>query len=192
VKRNQIIILASFAAGLALLCFLSWQFLFQTVRKEMIDQRSQLEAAIKELEEAKSKAAQHEKFMAEAENVRRGVNFVTARLDPHLPFSEIVGMFLKIGNELNVKQLSIIWDINTKIVISKDEAGLSSIDVKINFISDYNTLGQYINMVNSQKRIVNLTDIKLESNDPTGRKGALKATLTFRLFLRTPPPEAAK
>jgi Tfp pilus assembly protein PilO len=187
VKRNQIIILASFAGGVALLCFLSWQFLFQAIRKDINDQELQLDAAIKELDEAKSKAAQHEKFLAEAENVRRGVNFVSSRLDPRFSQPEIAQLFNKARFGLPIMNIEILPDY--KIAVSKDYPGLSESELKVKLTCDYHTVGEYINKVISQKRIVNLTELKIDPNDATGRKGVLLATLTFKVYLKTPSPE---
>lgn len=65
-------------------------------------------------------------------------------------------------------------------------------EVNVTFASSFHTVGEFINQALSQRRIVNLTEVKLESNDPTGKLGAVRANLTFRLYLKTPPVDAAK
>jgi Tfp pilus assembly protein PilO len=184
VKRNQIIVLASFLGGLVLICGLSYQFLFQSIRSDIKIQQEKLTKAINDLEDAKAKETQHEKFMAEMENVKRGANFVAARLDSSLSFQEVYETFWRLNKGMKYKEYEIKMD--SKIAPSKEDAGYSYMEVKTTFETDYHSVGLFINQIISQKRMVNLTEIKLESFDPTGVKGTVKASLTFRLYLKTP------
>jgi Tfp pilus assembly protein PilO len=170
----------AFAAGLAvLLGYLSWAFLFSPLKVQVAAEKAALEQDKATLEEAKQKKMQYEKFLAEAENVRRGLDFVTSRLDPKMDSDESSRTFMRVWrsqrlftNEVRVE----------KAVVSKDYPGFNESKATLKMDCDYHALGDFLNAVNSQRRMMILTDMHLTSKDPMGHDATVHSELTVKSY----------
>ncbi len=178
-KRQRIIVIAV-AAGLAvLLGYLSWAFLFQPLKAKVAAEQAALEQDKATLEEAKQKKMQYDKFLAEAENVRRGLDFVTSRLDPKMDYDESQRTFTRIGQGQRISNGQLKTE---KPAVSKDYPGFNESKATIKMDCDYHALGAFLNAVNSQRRMMVLTDMHLTSKDAKGHDATVHAELTVRSY----------
>jgi len=178
-KRQRIIVMAAAAGLAALLGYLSWAFLFQPLKFQVNTEREALEQDKATLEEAKQKKMQYDKFLAEAENVRRGLDFVTSRLDPKMDFDENQRTFMRIGQGSKVFKGEIKTE---KAGVSKDYPGFNEARATIKWDSDYHALGEFLNEVNSQRRMMVLTDMHLSSKDATGHDATVHSELVVKSY----------
>jgi Tfp pilus assembly protein PilO len=140
------------AGGLVLVLVLGWQFLLRPLGAEFdakMAQKSDLES---QLETTKQRAAQFEKFKAEAENVRRDLDFFSRRLDPDLPAAELYTLVDGLGHALNFST----WTFEAKPRTRTKLPGLTldEVEVKATFNTDFERLGKILNLGVSQVRLI--------------------------------------
>jgi|GEM_PF-3579190 Tfp pilus assembly protein PilO len=178
-KRQRIIVLAAAAGLAALLGYLSWAFLFQPLKAQVSSEKEALEQDKATLEEAKQKKMQYDKFLAEAENVRRGLDFVTSRLDPKMDYDESQRTFMRIGQGAKIFHGQIKTE---KPAVSKDYPGFNESRATISMDCDYHALGEFLNAVNSQRRMMVLTDMHLSGKDPMGHDATVHSELVVKSY----------
>ncbi|HXB98320.1 MAG TPA: hypothetical protein VNZ54_09715 [bacterium] len=161
-NRMHWAVVGGLAAGLVAVLFLGWHFKIQQLdrdRDALLDQKQTLED---KLQETKQRAAQFEKFQAEAENVRRDLEFYSRRLDDPLDKEQLyaeVGGLVQALNLVNV----------TTLVEDKSDATKSKQEVTLNYTGDLDQTGQLLNACVSQSNIVLPVSIDLSRvEDPNG------------------------
>lgn len=186
--RMHWIAVGGLAGGLVLLLVLGWQFLLKPLGVDYdakVAQRVQLE---EQLKTTKQRAMQFEKFKAQAENVRRDLDFYTRRLDSDLPASELYTLVDGMGHSLGLSE----WAFSTKDRIKTKTAGLNldEVEVTAKFNSDFDHLGRFINACVSQTRMLVPEGLKLLRKTDTNGVYAdtLSAEVTFKVFVSEDKP----
>jgi hypothetical protein len=177
------IAVGSLAAGLILVLVLGWQFMIKPLGAEYeakVAAKADLEA---QLATTKQRAAQFEKFKAQAENVRRDLDFYSRRLDQDLPTDELYTMVDGLGHSLNFNN----WSFETK---KRDKTrlpgvSLDEVEVTARFNSDFEGVGKLLNLCVGQVRLLipdSLTLTKFE--DPRGVfRETLKAEVVIKVLV---------
>jgi Tfp pilus assembly protein PilO len=173
--------------GLVLILVLGWQFLLRPLGTEYdakLAQKTDLEG---QLATTKQRAAQFEKFKAEAENVRRDLDFFSRRLDPDLPAAELYTLVDGLGHALNFS----LWKFEAKPRARTKLPGLTldEVEVKASFNSDFERLGKILNLGVNQVRLIVPDSFVLTSlND---KDATYRETFSADLFLKVlvSPPE---
>lgn len=185
-NRTHWITVGGLVAGLGLLLGLGWQFALRPQKlayEQALKEKADLEAKLKE---ARARAAQFEKFKSEAENVRRDLDFYLRRLDPNLPQSELYSLLDGIGHSFNFPD----WNFSTaeRVKSTTAKLDLDQVEVVAKFTSDYETLGQFINLCISQVRLLVPEGLLLTRQvDSEGLyKKTLDAQVTLRVFVSSP------
>src|SRR5687768_11928155 len=126
------VVIGVFAAAFLALGWLGWAFMVQPVRRSIDEKRAELEGAQAKLKDAQAKAAQHDKFQALAENIKRDLNFVTRRVDPIMPASELYRTLSMLGNRLALPDF--VYEDSPRIR-TKDPglAGMDEVPVRLKF-----------------------------------------------------------
>jgi Tfp pilus assembly protein PilO len=180
-KKEHLVFLA-LAGVLILGGYGCWNFLFRPLGKEVAEARATLEAEKAKLEDAKAKAAQYEKFQAEAENVRRGLLFLNSRLDAHLTQQEEIGLFSGLGEVASLYNYTVTMN---KTEASKEGAGLSQVPVTIKFDSSYHEVGLFLNKAVGSQRLLYPRNMHFVSKDTTGRTQSISSTIDLWLLLNS-------
>jgi Tfp pilus assembly protein PilO len=140
------------AGGLVLIIGLGWQFLLRPLGAAYEAKLAEHATLEKQLEHTKKQAAQFEKFKAQAENVRRDLDFYSRRLDPDLPAAELYSLIDGLGNSFNFGS----WTFEAKPREKTKLAGLNldEVEVTTRFEADFERLGRFLNLSVSQVRLL--------------------------------------
>jgi len=188
VNRMHWIAVGGLVGGLVLVLGLGWQFLVRPLSAEYdakVAQKADLES---QLATTKQRAAQFEKFKAEAENVRRDLDFYSRRLDPDLPAAELYTLVDGLGHALNFSTWS--FEPQPRGKTKLPGLNLDEVEVKAKFTTDFERLGKLFNLCVSQVRlIVPNTFILKRAVDSNGAyHDTLTAELVFKVLVS--PAEA--
>jgi hypothetical protein len=177
------IAVGSLAAGLILVVVLGWQFMVKPLGADYdakVAQKADLES---QLATTKQRAAQFEKFKAQAENVRRDLDFYSRRLDPDLPTDELYTMVDGLGHSLNFNN----WSFETKKREKTKLPGVSldEVEVKARFSSDFESVGKLLNLCVGQVRLLVPDSLTLTRvDDPSGvYRETLKAEVVVKVLV---------
>lgn len=182
-NRLHWIAIGGMVGGLVLVLVLGWQFLLKPLGVEREAKLVEHAELVKQLEHTKAQAAQFEKFKAQAENVRRDLDFYSRRLDPDFPATELYSLVSGLGNGFNLAN----WSYEVKERTKTKTAGLNldEVDVRARFNSDFERVGRFMNVIVSQTRLlVPETFILNRLNDTSGIfVDTLSADITFKVFV---------
>lgn len=182
-NRMHWIAVGGMAAGLVLVLFLGWQFALQPLSAAHEAKVAEHTALQEQLENTKKQAAQFEKFKAQAENVRRDLDFYSRRLDPDMPAAELYTLVDGLGHSFNFGS----WSFEAKPREKTKAAGLNldEVEVVAKFQSDFDRLGRLINLCVSQVRLIVPESFKLvRLEDGAGLfADTLTAELAFKVFV---------
>jgi Tfp pilus assembly protein PilO len=161
-NRMHWAVIGGLAAGLVAVLFLGWHFKIQQLERDR-DAALATKAALEDkLQETKQRAAQFEKFQAEAENVRRDLEFFSRRLDDPLDKEQLYAEIGGLVQTLNLKQVVLA-------VADKSDTTKSKQEVTLNYFGDLDRTGQLLNDCVSQANIVLPVSIELtRQDDSTG------------------------
>jgi Tfp pilus assembly protein PilO len=178
-----------FALLFAALSYLGWALVVKPVNVKIEERSKDLEDAKKKLSEAQIKAAQHDKFQALAENVRRDLVFISSRVDPVLGKSELYRIFSLMGNHLALPNYTFIPKERTG---SKD-AGIQTMEeipVEVTFVGGYHDVGQFLSWAISQDRMVIPDRLNLTQMTPQGDGlPSISADIFMRVVLEQAAPK---
>jgi Tfp pilus assembly protein PilO len=184
-NRMHWIAVGGLIGGLVLLGFGGWQFLLRPLGAAYEAKVAEKAVAEEKLKDTKSKAAQFERFQAEAENVRRDLDFYSRRLDSQLSSAELYTLVDSLGHSLNLEN----WSYEFKIRDKAKGAGadLDETYVKVKFKADLDQTGRLLNACLNQARIVVPDFMVLErTDDPSGTyHETLNGTIEMRVFTST-------
>jgi Tfp pilus assembly protein PilO len=175
--------------GLVLVFVLGWQFLLRPLGAEHTAKLVEHEQLVKQLEHTKAQAAQFEKFKAQAENVRRDLDFYSRRLDQDLAATELYTIVEGLGRRLGIQD----WSYTAKERAKTKVPGLTldEIEVVARFGGDFERFGQLINSMVEETRLIVPEFFAL--NRRTGGTetyvDTLAGDITFRIFIS---PQEAK
>jgi hypothetical protein len=154
-NRVHMIVVGGLAAGLAGLVFGGWQFFVHPLSADYdaaVAQKADLET---QLQTARDTAAQFDKFKAQAENMRRDLEFYSSRTDAVLNQTEVNEAFQGIGNELNLRDCAVT---NPSPIAPANVGGgggdLVVSKVEVRFKADYENMGTFINNCLNQLELV--------------------------------------
>jgi Tfp pilus assembly protein PilO len=182
-NRLHWIAVGGLALGLGLVGFAGWRFLLTPLAAERAAKLAEKEAAVAKLQEAKRRANQFEKFKAEAENVRRDLDYYTRRLDPSLPVTEVFNQLEELGNSFNFLEWS--FDVKARAKTKTKGLDLDDVLVKASFKADYDRLGQFLNAAANRRRLFVAEAINIQRLiDADGvYRNTLKADLDLRVYV---------
>lgn len=190
-KRKQYLVMGIFGALFAVLSYLGWAFLAKPVRAKITQRSADLKTAQDKLVEAHAKAAQHDKFQALAENIRRDLLFVSGRVDPVLPTTDLYRLLSSMGNRFALPN----YMFESKPRDRSKDAGLTSMDeipIKVKFKAGYHQVGLFLTWAISQDRLIVPDKFLLLSIAPHDESiPSLQVIMDMRLFLE-PSKAAAK
>jgi hypothetical protein len=178
-RRLHWIVVGALGAGLGAILFLGWRFAIHPLDAAYaakVDEKAQLEA---KLSDAKQRAAQFEKFQAEAENVRRDLEFYSRRLDEPLDREQLYGTLMSIlgGLSLRVSKAEVETKQDPK---SKGEVH----SVNLEFSADLDRLGKLLDACVQQQHIFMPNSIELTRyEDPEGEyRDTMKVKLLMDVY----------
>lgn len=182
-NRMHWIAVGSLAGGLILLVVLCFQFLIKPLGADYeakVAAKADLE---QQLATTKQRAAQFEKFKAQAENVRRDLDFYSRRLDPDLPADELYTMVDGLGHSLNFNNWS--FEAKKRERTKLPGVSLDEVEVKARFNSDFDRVGKLLNLCLSQTRLIVPDSMTLTKvDDPSGvYRETLKAEVTVKVLV---------
>lgn len=182
-NRMHWIAVGGLIVGLVLLGFAGWQFLLHPLDIAYEAKLAEKTTAEEKLKETKSRAAQFERFQAEAENVRRDLEFYTRRLDPQFPASELYSLVGSLGNSLNLSDWS--YEVKPRDKSKTGGSDLDEVFVRMKFKADLEQTGRLLNACLGQSRIVVPdTLVLLRVDDPNGfYRETVDAVLEMRVFI---------
>lgn len=180
--KQEHLVLLGMALILALAAYGGYALLLQPMDKKIKSATKTLTEEKERLEDAKAKAAQYEKFLAEAENVRRGLQFLNSRLDPRLGYQEEMDLFFGLVTSFKGYEVK-----NSKPEPSKEGVGLNQIPITVKFESNYHDTGRFLTQAISQTRLIYPKGFHLAAKDNTGHTTSLTASLDFWVLLKVPP-----
>jgi Tfp pilus assembly protein PilO len=161
-NRMHWVVVGGMAAGLVALLFMGWHFKIQDLDRQRDDKLVEKQQLEDKLQETKQRAAQFEKFQAEAENVRRDLEFYSRRLDDPLDQEQLYSEVLGLIQSLNLK-------LATATLENKSDATKSKQEVTLNYTGDLDQTGQLLNACVSQSNIVLPVSLELiRQDDSTG------------------------
>jgi hypothetical protein len=165
-NRLHWIVVGALGLGLGALLFTGWRFAIHPMDEAYaakVDEKAQLES---KLSDAKLRAAQYEKFQAEAENVRRDLEFYSRRLDEPLDTEELYGTLMAIMDSLQMRRTQGA-EIETKV---DAKTGHEVHTVTMEFYSDLDRLGRLLNNCITQQHIFLPSTLELTRyEDPDGQ-----------------------
>jgi Tfp pilus assembly protein PilO len=184
-NRMHWIAVGALIGGLGLIGFAGWQFLLRPLGAAYDAKVAEKATAEEKLKDTKSKAAQYERFQAEAENVRRDLDFYNRRLDAQMPLAELYSLIETLINSLNLKEASAEFKLRGKAIGAG--ADLDETGIKIKFKADLEQTGAFLNACLSQSRIIVPDFMVLERlDDPAGAyHETLSAVVDLRVFTST-------
>jgi Tfp pilus assembly protein PilO len=155
-------VVGGLAAGFVVFVFLGWHFKIQVLEQQRDDKLAEKQALEQKLEETKERAAQFEKFQAEAENVRRDLEFYSRRLDDPLDKEQL---YAEVGGL--IQSLNLRTAVDT--IEDKSDATKSKQEVTLSYNADLDKTGQLLNACVSQPNIVLPVSLELiRLDDPNG------------------------
>src|SRR5260221_12036198 len=179
-----------FAALFAALGYLGWAILVQPVQAKITARSGDLKVAKDKLAEAQFKAAQHDKFQALAENIRRDLVFISGRVDPVLPTQDLYKLLSSMGNRFGLPG----YFFEVKARAKSKDAGMGTMDeypIKVKFKSGFHHVGLFLAWAISQDRLFVPDRFVLAAAPPLGDNAPiLTADIDMRIFLE--PPKEAK
>jgi Tfp pilus assembly protein PilO len=183
VNKMHWIAVGGLAGGLILVLVLGWQFLLKPLGLAYEAKAAEKEALEEQLATTKQRAAQFEKFKAQAENVRRDLDFYSRRLDPDLSASELYTLVDGLGHSFNFTNWS--FEASKRAKSKMPGVSLDEVEVKARFLTDFEHLGKLLNLCVSQVRIFVPDSFTLtRNNDPSGVfRDTLQAELTLKLLV---------
>lgn len=181
-NRMHWIAVGGLIGGLVLIAFGGWQFLLRPLGAAYESKVAEKIAAEEKLKETKSRAAQFEKFQAEAENVRRDLEFYNRRLAAQMPATELYAMVDELGHSLNLKDYT--YEVKPREKAKNAGADMDETGLKLRFKADLEQTGRLLNACLAQTRILVPDAIVLDrQNDPNGRfDDTLSAIFDLRVF----------
>ena len=167
-QRMQWIVIGGLVLCLGFVVFGAWKFLLVPLADAYDAKIAEKTVVEEKLRVTKQRALQFEKFQAEAENVRRALEFYSDRLNPELKYQELLSLVDGLGHSLNLTDWSFERDARGKSKL----AGLGSMDeieVRVKFKADANHLGRFLNACLMAKRLVCPDSISIRKlEDPNG------------------------
>jgi Tfp pilus assembly protein PilO len=161
-NRMHWAVVGGLAAGLVAVLFAVWHFNIQDLERQRDEKLTEKQALEDKLQETKQRAAQYEKFQAEAENVRRDLEFYSRRLDDPLDKEQLYAEVTGIIQSLNLMTATFVVEEKTDPKMVKNE-------VTLNYNGDLDQTGQLLNKCVSQSNIVMPVSLELTRvDDVTG------------------------
>jgi Tfp pilus assembly protein PilO len=159
-------VVGGLVAGLALVLFAGWRFLVYPQSVDYAAAVAQKQALAQQLQTARDTAAQFQKFKAQAEVMRRNLEFYNSRTDRPLNDVMVMQMFSDLGNQLGLGG----WSVSVKDMPASTVApGIAVYSVETKFNSDFDHLGRFMNACVDQRTIVVPSSVILKSvDDPIG------------------------
>jgi Tfp pilus assembly protein PilO len=183
VTRNHWIVVGAFAAAFAAVSYLGWALLIKPVEKRIEEKLATRDDVQKKLIDAKTKAAQFDKFRAQAENIRRDLNLISQRLAPDFPVRESNRMQARLVSESSL----IVSAVTVEKRAQSKEAGFSNLDavpITIPFNGGFHEVGNFLNSVISGQRMIVPNAITLgQVTDPTLVRATVNGTINLTLYL---------
>jgi hypothetical protein len=165
VNRTHWIVVGGLAAGLAVATFLGWRLVVNPLAAEYADELVVQQDLQKKLQVARDTAAQFDKFKAQAENVRRDLDFYSSRVDEPMGAVEAAQLMDSLGNAENLKD----WIADVKPAGAPGVGAIGSVSVELKFKSDFDHLGRFLNGCLTQKRLLVPESMVLKRlEDPSG------------------------
>jgi len=151
-NRTHWIIVGALAGGVVAMLGAGWQFLVHPISADIAAQVSAKADIEAKLQTARDTAAQFDKFRAQAENMRRDLDFYSSRMDANLTTIEVGQMLDTIAHELDLKD----WTADVKPPSSAGANGveIGACKVEVRFKSDYEHIGRFLNGCLDQVRLV--------------------------------------
>ena len=166
-NRKHYIVLGAIVAALVAESVLGWTQVIKPAKAEIAKLEAEKDDVSKKLQEAKSKAAQYDKFRALSENIRRDLNFVVQRLDGDLGRKELYRMFAELANSPDLTK-------QTFVIAKRDKSrvpGFSALDevpVTFDFLTNYHGLGNFLNAAVSNRRVLIPVSFSMTEAKETG------------------------
>jgi Tfp pilus assembly protein PilO len=183
VNRSHWIAIGCFVAAFVAISYLGWALMIRPVEKNIQDTLAERDDVQKKLTDAKTKAAQFDKFRAQAENIRRDLNLISLRLAPDLSVREQNRIMARIASESSLRVTNVTLDPRTR----SKEAGFSNLDslvITITFSGGFHELGNFINsVIAGQRMMVPSLMVLGPVADVTMIHYTTSGTLTLLLFL---------
>ena len=173
-NRMHWIAVGALGAGLVALLVLGWRFAIHPLDlayAAKLDEKTQLEA---KLADAKQRAAQFEKFQAEAENVRRDLEFYSRRLDEPLDAVELYGTLQALVDARSLRVSNL--DVTTKA----DKVGERH-SVELDFSADLERLGRFLDDCVGQQHIFLPNSVDITRFEDPG--GMFRDTIQVKLMM---------
>lgn len=161
-SRNYWIVVGGLLAGVALVLFGGWKFFIHPQALDYAAEQGKKQDLEKQLQTARDTAAQFGKFKAQAENMRRDLDFYSSRTDINLNKIAVSEMVNSLAHQMGLEELKI--DVQE---VPNSELG--QYDVHVDFNSDFDHLGKFYNACVSQRCIMVPDSVSLRSvDDPSG------------------------
>jgi Tfp pilus assembly protein PilO len=158
-SRLHWVVVGALGAGLVALFVLGWRFAIHPLemdREAKIAEKGNLEAKLKE---AKDRAAQYEKFQAEAENVRRDLEFYSRRLDEPMDREQVYGTLESLIGSQSIRLTK--GEVETKVNPKGGE--LHSVTLEMD--CDLERLGRMLNDCVSQQHLFVINTLEMTRFD---------------------------
>lgn len=180
-SRTHWIIVGVMAAGLVGCVFLGWRYLIQPQQAAYEAKVAEKADAEAKLKEAKERAAQFEKFQAEAENVRRDLEFYTRRLDEPLNREQLQATLDSMVNTFNLRNTTTDFETKPK------GSGESTL-VKLTFQGDLDHVGRLMDACVGQQHIFLFGDMDLRSQVDSSNdyRNSLAAEVNLEVLAGSP------
>jgi Tfp pilus assembly protein PilO len=179
-NRRHLIIIGVFAGAFLALGYLGWALLIKPVDAKIVAKAAERDAAQQQLTDAKSQAAQYDKFRAQAENVRRDLGLISQRLDADLSQREESRIIDRIMTGAGTRA----WKITTMVDRAPSKipgfTTLDQIPITYEFDGGYHELGEIFNRIVSNARI--LCPESIEIND-FGKDDMLSPSIKVTSFV---------
>jgi Tfp pilus assembly protein PilO len=170
-KRQHWIVVGAFGGGLILVAWLGWFFVAKPLSASIQTEVETRDAKRVALETARAKAAQYEKFQAQAENYKRDLNFINRRLDPDFSLNELVKIISSLANRAGVNNLT--YEFKERTVFKDTKLpGMDRIPVTVKFKAGYHVAAELISEAISQNRILVPEKLTFKGDLSTGLVGA--------------------
>jgi len=115
---------------------------------------------------ARATAAQFGKFKAQAENMHRDLDFYSSRTDGSLSQLDVTQIITELGNQMGLRDLTVKV---TELPAAGATVDMNKYDVVVDFHSDFEHVGKFINTCVNQRRIMVPGSVTLNAlDDPNG------------------------
>ena len=164
-NRMHWILVGALGAGMAAMVVLGWRFAIHPM-DEAYDAKVAEKATLdSKLSEDKERAAQFEKFQAEAENVRRDLEFYSRRLDEPLDREQLYGTLQSLAGGLSLRVTK--FEVESK---ANPKGGGELQSINLEFEGDLERLGRLLDACVSQQHIFLPNSVELTRlDDPDGQ-----------------------